>query len=215
MVNIVNTKGTVPATARLPYGTRVKLHQLLPAEKFRCKALMEDERWTLAGLSRFEAAAVRATRRLELSKVRERGEILDSLDRLAALGVRLELAARGWACPWPDYPEEARGPGKWPGSRDGGFPEKLSLRLPADLEHQVRAACWHTSAAAITSLRGWRDRYPQVVPRRRWAPAGQESALETYRQLADRVTTTGDIWRAGIQRVIDARCGSGLSSTRD
>jgi hypothetical protein len=191
-------------TARLPYGTRVRIRQLLSDEKCRYRELTDDERWELAGLTPREAAAVRATRRRELSRARERGELLDSVDRLATLGVRRELQARGWDHSWPDCPEEARGPGRWPGSSDGGFPEKLSLRLPVDLVYQVRAACWHTSADAIAALLDWRDRYPRGVPRRHQAPAGQESALETYRLLAARVTTTGEIWRGGIQRGIDA-----------
>lgn len=204
MMGVVHTKGTVPVTARLPYGTRVKLHQLLRHQKCRCKELADDERWNSAGLSRLEAAAVRAARRLELSGLRERGELVDSIDRLAALGVRREMQSRGWDRSWPDCPEEARGPGRWPGSQEGGFPEKLPFRLPSVLAHQVRAACWHTSVDAIAALLDWRDRYPQVMPRRHWAPAGQEIALETYRQLAARVTTTGEIWRAGIERGIDA-----------
>ncbi|MFJ8697067.1 hypothetical protein [Streptomyces roseolilacinus] len=182
----------------------MKLHQLLSLEKVRCRQFTDDERWNSAGLGSREAAAVRAARRLELTRARERGELLDSVDRLATLGVRRELTSRGWDHLWPDYPEEARGPGRWPGSPDGGFPEKLTLRLPADLEHQVRAACWHTSADAIAALLDWRDRYPRVVPRRHRAPAGQECALEAYRRLSARVTTTGEIWRAGIRRGIDA-----------
>ncbi|NEY32014.1 hypothetical protein GTU99_07340 [Streptomyces sp. PRKS01-65] len=182
----------------------MRLHQLLSDEKCRFRGLADDERRDLAGLGPREAAAVRAARRRELSRAREREQLLDSVDRLATFGVRHELRARGWDCCWPDYPEEARSPGRWPGSPDGGFPEQLSLRIPADLEHQVRAACWYTSADAIAALLEWRARYPRVVPRRHRAPAGQESALEAYRRLAARVTTTGEIWRAGIQRGIDA-----------
>ncbi|MFH9400592.1 hypothetical protein [Streptomyces sp. NPDC017638] len=128
---------------------------------------------------------------------------MDSVDRLAALGLRRELQWRGWDHSWPDYPEEARGPGRWPGSQDGGFPEKISLRLPADLDHQVRSACWHTSADAIAALLDWRERYPDVVPRRGTVPEEQEDILLAYRRLAARVTTTGEIWRAAIRRGIE------------
>ncbi|MCX5174322.1 hypothetical protein ACFWBF_35565 [Streptomyces sp. NPDC060028] len=150
---------------------------------------------------------MRALRRLDVAMARDREELVDSLDRLAALGVRRELQAQGWDRPWPGCPEEARGPGRWPGSRDGGFPERLSLRLPVDLASKVRDACWYTSADAIAALLDWRDRYPRVRPRRHWAPPGQEEALEIYRRLAARVTTPGEVWRAGIQRGIDL-CGS-------
>lgn len=194
----------MPVTVRLPYGTRVQLNQLLKNERRRSKELADSRQWNLAGLSHREVAAVRAARRLQLSRARECEELLDSVDRLATLGVRRELQSRGWDRSWPDYPAEARGPGRWPGSQDGGFPEKLSLRLPVDLEHQVRSACWYTSADAIEALLDWRDRYPQVVPRRHKAPAGQENALQEYRQLAARVTTTGEVWRAGIRRGLEA-----------
>ncbi|WP_143051615.1 MULTISPECIES: hypothetical protein [unclassified Streptomyces] len=192
-------------TVRLPYGTRVQLHQLLKNERRLAKELADSRQLDLAGLSHREVAAVRAARRLQLFRARERGELLDSVDRLAALGVLRELQSRGWDRSWPDYPEEARGPGRWPGSQDGGFPEKMSLRLPVDLEHRVRSACWYTSADAIEALLDWRDRYPQIVRRRHEAPAGQEKALQEYRRLAARVTTTGEVWRAGIRRGIEAR----------
>ncbi|MFD9817157.1 hypothetical protein [Streptomyces sp. NPDC059080] len=139
--------------------------------------------------------------------MRERGQLLDSLDALATLGVRRELADRDWNRPWPACPPQARDLGRWPGSADGGFPEQLPLRLPTSLENQVRAACWYTSFEAIEALEDWRRRYPQVIPRRRWAPAGLESALDAYDQLALRVTTTGEIWRAGIERGMDAAAG--------
>ncbi|QLH23603.1 hypothetical protein [Streptomyces sp. Rer75] len=129
---------------------------------------------------------------------------MDSIDALAAVGVREELQARGWDRRWPACPEEARSLGRWPGSRDGGFPEQLPLRLPARLERQARAACWYTSAEAIDALRDWRAQYPHVKPSRRWAPAGLESALEEYDQLASLVTTTGEIWRAGIEHGMNA-----------
>jgi hypothetical protein len=33
-------------------------------------------------------------------------------------------------------------------------------RIPAELEAQVHAVCWHTSAEAIAALRTWRDVRP-------------------------------------------------------
>ncbi|WP_345656575.1 hypothetical protein [Streptomyces siamensis] len=39
----------------------------------------------------------------------------------------------------------------------GGYPEKPAFRLPARPERQVRAACWHTSAVAMSELQDWQD----------------------------------------------------------
>ncbi|WP_399087913.1 hypothetical protein ACGH2B_12190 [Streptomyces sp. BBFR2] len=177
------------------------------------RELAADERWSTSGLSRREASAVRARWRQELAEMREHGRLLDSLDALAALGVRREMAARGWDRPWPACPPQARDLGRWPGSADGGFPEQLPLRLPVGLENQVRAACWYTSYEAIEALVEWRRRHPQVIPRRRWAPPGLEDALDAYDRLAARVTTTGEIWRAGVERGMHAAGGHGPVSS--
>ncbi|GAA3162801.1 MULTISPECIES: hypothetical protein [Streptomyces] len=199
--------GTVPVTVRLAYGTRARLRELLCGQRQWRRELAAGERWSTKGLGRREASAVRAAWRQELAGLRERGQLLDSLDALATLGVRREVAHRGWDRPWPACPPQARDLGRWPGSADGGFPEQLSLRLPASLENQVRAACWYASYEAIEALEEWRLRYPQVMPRRRWAPTGLESALAAYDRLAARVITTGEIWRAGIRHGMATAAG--------
>jgi hypothetical protein len=84
--------------------------------------------------------------------------------------------------------------GRWPGSRDGGWPEKIVARLPADLVAQVHAACWHTSKHAIEALRRWRDTHPAVVLAR--------EDLTVYEDLAAQVTTTGRVWRAAVDRAL-------------
>ncbi|MFE2477064.1 hypothetical protein [Streptomyces sp. NPDC059389] len=202
--------GTVPVTACLPFGTRRILCDLLTRERQRRIRLMSDDRW-LTGRSdcRETPAEVRAVKLRALADIRARGDLLDTLDRLAALGVRRELEARGWNRLWPPHPEPACFPGRWPGSRDRDFPERICLRLPVTLEGQVRAACWFTSADAIAAIRVWRERYPRVRTRRRRTPAGMENALVEYDRLAAIVTTTGDIWRAGVQQAIEFATSGG------
>lgn len=121
-----------------------------------------------------------------------------------AFGVRAELAARGWDRVWPALPEQARNPGRWPGTRDEAWPERVTVRLPATLALQAVSACRHTSADAIGKLHDWRDRHPDILPTKPWRTPHEEAALAEYEDLAAHVTPAGDIWRAAVQRTIDA-----------
>ncbi|OLZ63634.1 hypothetical protein AV521_38235 [Streptomyces sp. IMTB 2501] len=197
-------EGTVPVTARLTYGTLVNLRDLLNQERKRRIALAAESRWSTERLSRRLATEVRWAWRQRLTAIRREGELLDTLDALVTFGVRQELRERGWDHPWPAYPSRARNAGRWPGSKEGGYPEKLTFRIPAGLESQVRAACWHTSARAIYELQDWQDRYRLMLSKRQWAPASLEPALDVYDRLAAKVTTTGAIWRGGVRRGIEA-----------
>ncbi|MGW4803102.1 hypothetical protein [Kitasatospora sp. NPDC004272] len=193
----MDKRGTAAVTAKVPFGTRVLLKAELEWQREHRKELAADERWSVKGLSRRDAAAMRAAWRTELARLREEGELLDSVDRLAVLGIREELRARGWERRWPTVPEEALDPGRWPGSRGGAYPEAVPLRLSAPLARQVRGACWHTSAKAIGALRDWRDANPGIVP-------GRSGELEEYERLAAQVTTVGDVWRGGLRRGLEA-----------
>ncbi|MGY3680402.1 hypothetical protein [Streptomyces sp. TE33382] len=160
---------------------------------------MADPQWGTQRLSRGFAAEVRAAWRQKLAVMRNDGELLDTLDAVVTFGVRQELTERGWDHPWPPYPPKARNTGRWPGAKQGGYPEKLAFRLPASLENQVRAACWHTSASAIRELHDWHERHRLMLSKRRCSPTGLDDALEMYGRLAAKVTTTGTIWRAGVR----------------
>lgn len=199
-MNAVKEEGTVPVTVRLPCGTRAGVRQVLDHERAR-RAAMAAPPGTGAGRqSRRRLVEARTAWREALALIRREGDLLDTLDALALFGVRCELRARGWDHRWPPCPPAARCPGRWPGSREGGYPEQLSFRLPAAVVAQVRAACWYTSAAAITELLEWQDRHRLTVRKRRRPSAELQQALDTYDRLADRVTTTGAIWRAGLRR---------------
>jgi hypothetical protein len=116
--------------------------------------------------------------------------LVDTLDVLVTLGVRAELAARGWdTTPWPPPPAEALVPGHWPGSRNRGWPEKVTVRLPAPLVAMVWSACRHTSAKAIAKLRDWRDAHPRALPIRAFRTGREDQALAEYERLTPQVTT--------------------------
>ena len=139
----------LPVTARVPHGTKAVLKQLKPlfkAERGRARLLAGDERWSVEGLSGRQAAERRAEWYVHREQPRQEGELLDCLDALVMLEVRGELRRRGWDHPWPELPWQALIPGRWPGSRDGGYPEKVPVRLAAALVTQAWSACWHTSS---------------------------------------------------------------------
>lgn len=198
--------GKALVTAKVRFEARERLTAELEWQRARRRELSGGEPWRTAGLPRREAAGVRAGWRRELGRLREAGELLDTVDVLAVWGIRAELEARGWwERRWPAVPDEAMDPGRWPGSRDGGFEKAVPLRLPQPLARRVYAACWHTSSASIEALRDWRDRNPDAVPRRRWSSLEElEDPLREYVRLAGGVTTVGEVWRGGLDRGIEA-----------
>lgn len=190
--------GTTPVTARLAYGTEQQLAALRPlvkAERARARALAKTPQWDWDGLPGREAAAKRAQWAMYRAHLRESGELADTLDALVASGVRAELAARRWDRDWPPLPAQARNPGRWPGTRDGGWPEPVTVRLPAALVNQVLAACRHTSGDTIGRLRDWRDAHPDILPTKPFRYPEEDAALAEYEQLAAQVTPAGRIWR--------------------
>jgi len=187
--------GTTPVTAAVGWGTRKKLDQALKRQRELCASVRRQQRWSTKGRSRQDAALLRGDLREHLAALRSAGTLLDTIDTLATFGVRAALEARGWDRDWEPVPAEAVEWGRWPGSHDTGTPERISMRLPSDLVTRVQGACWWTSAAAIRSLRDWRDRYPDLL----LGVRPDEEPLVEYRALAGQVTTTGAIWRAGIK----------------
>lgn len=197
--------GVSPVTAWVREGTRQRLTHALEEQKTRKLVLSAADRWQTFDLSRNEAARVRAAWQAEVVRMRQAGELLDVIDALAVYGIMQELEDRGWAQRrFRRAPAEARLPGRWPGSRDGGYKESVQLRLPSKVAAKVLDACWGTSAPYITRLRDWRDRNPGVVVPR--GPLGDSEELTgplaEYERLAAHVTTVGDIYRAGLRRGI-------------
>ncbi|MFI8932362.1 hypothetical protein ACIG3E_32445 [Streptomyces sp. NPDC053474] len=200
-----------PVQAAVAEGVRQLVEAAVAAEQQRAARLSaQGNRWRTRGLTRAQAAAVRAAWRSEQRRLRAAGELLDVRDALVEYGVREELRVRGWDRAWDPAPEEAWDQGRWPGSRDrglGGYPERVSARLEAALVAQTVAACWWTSWPAIQALRAWRDANPGLTPPR--YRLGEEDLkhvggpLAAYERLAVGVTTTGEIWRAGITRGLE------------
>ncbi|MFJ3206292.1 hypothetical protein [Streptomyces sp. NPDC086989] len=199
--------GKHQGNAKVSLELRLSLDSELAEQRAYRLKLQGDEQWSVRGLRRQEAAGVRAAWRREQERLRRAGELLDTVDVLAAHGIELELRDRDWwDRRWPAVPDEAMDPGRWPGSRDGGYPKQVPLRLPQPLARKTYAACWHSSYKAILELRKWREQNPGIVPRRvRRRTGGRGVAeLEEYERLAAQVTTVGDVYRAGLLRGIGA-----------
>lgn len=207
MMAVMTEAGFTTITARVTFGTKQLLADMRPlfkAERERAKALSKTAPWDWRELPGREAAARRAQWAMYRAHLRETGELAETLDALVASGVRAELAARGWNREWPALPEQAKNPGRWPGTRDGGWPERVTVRLSAALVNQVLSACWHTSEDAIGKLRDWRDKYPDMLPTKPFRYPEDDAALAEYELLAAQVTPSGAIWRAAVKRGIAA-----------
>lgn len=157
-------------------------------------ALVDDDGEALPAA---ELRAHKAEQRALVASWRVRGLLLDTNDLLVDAAVRAELVARGWDRPWPDPGPDAPAPARWPGARSSGYPAAVVALLDAALVRQVRAACWAHSAPAIIAIREWRQAHPNLT--HRWQSPG---LWEEYDALADRVVTPGDLYRAGLDRLL-------------
>lgn len=132
-----------------------------------------------------------------LAEEHKAGRLLATQTAAVEWGARVELAERGWLeQEWPAVPDRARLGGRWPGSRDSGAPNVLVVLVDAELAERVLAACWWTSADAMTKLRAWRDAHPGLE---------YGTAMDGYEQLSAQVTTPGDIWRASLRHLFASR----------
>lgn len=191
--------GTVPIHVHVGVGVPKQLREAVDGDK-PAAAWLRKERAEQArelDLNGAGRAAWQADTAALVVDTRRNGIVLDTLAAAIEWGARQELAARGWNHEWPEPAREAYAKGRWPGSTDEAVPDVIHVRVDADLEAQVRAACWATSAEAITALRVWRDEHPDKV--------FQIRELAKYNKLAAQVTTTGDIWRAAVDRAVDRK----------
>ncbi|MFE5589181.1 hypothetical protein [Streptomyces sp. NPDC056549] len=189
-------EGLVSMTVKVVSGTRSRLETVVAHHRAVRLGLARDARWAVGGLNRRKADAVRARWRAEVVKLRAQGQLLDTVDSFVLHAVCHELGVREWSLEWS--PAQG-GMGRWPGARDGGYPEALSFRLPVKVARQVRVGCWSVSAEAVGALRDWRDRYPGVVTTRAGRDSEAVEALAEYERWANQVVTVGNFLRAALE----------------
>jgi hypothetical protein len=189
-----------PMTIRVEPAVRADLTDVVEEQK-DCRLAWEAlGRWDTKGLSAKSRAARRGQWRTFLAGLRRSGLILDTIDRVAEVGVAAALAHRGWDHQWPRVPEAGRFKGRWPGAVDqnGEYRASVPFVLSEGLARRVHAACWHTSAPAIKALWEWNTEAAIVRRREENIDSGVE-----YQRLVAEVTTVGDIGRAGLELGIE------------
>ncbi|HEY8986367.1 MAG TPA: hypothetical protein VIU15_43195 [Streptomyces sp.] len=191
--------GETKVTVRVPLGTRLALTSGLERHQAWSQQLKAHHRAQLKGLTPAQRDTLRGEQRQALDVLRSCGGLLDKRDLLIAFGIRQELQARGWDRSWTGVDWEEIPMGLLPAALVSGYPESLSLSLPATLVEQVRAGCWASSRESIRRLRQWRADYSAAVLQSRDGPPEAE-----YERLAAGVTTTGEVYRAGVRRGLHA-----------
>lgn len=183
---------------RAAFDTKERMDLATAAGKSRLAEVSQEPYWA----QRFdrdvpgaERAQLRARWAEHVAALRRSGEVLDTQAAVIEWGGRRALAERGWnTVEWPPAPPEARLPGRWPGGGDTGSPQMFTVRLDTQLVARVYAACWWSSAEAISGIRAWRDDHPNRI----YDP--QE--IDNYDRLAVQVTTVGALWRQGLDLVL-------------
>lgn len=198
-------EGTAKVSVRAPLGTHLALTSVLEQHQAWTQRLQAHHKARLKNLRPAQRGPLLDEQHRELHALRRQGELLDTRDALVAFGLRQEVQARGWDRPWPDVDLLEIPMGRFPGSsRTGSYPETLALRLPGALVEQVSAGCWSTSRESVHQLWQWRENHAPGVLRPDATRPEEQAAAAKYRRLAAGVTTTGEVYRAGIRRGLHA-----------
>lgn len=169
--------------------------------------------------------------RVHFQQLRAKGKLAGTRDLVLTRDVRAELQRRKMHGEYEPVPvEDTRAPGRRVGTgprhynRSGDEETKLKarmpVRLPASLGEQLVRACYWTSAPAVKALWEWQERWgdgPEVIMReaqRRGAgtvlhlwcaamsPRPDADSILEKAQLQAQIVTTGDVFRAAVQRAI-------------
>lgn len=178
----------------MPWGMRKRVSAFVETGREARKQFSAGRR-PKSPMTLLERAQWRAETAKLLAAERREGRILDTRGTVLEYGGRLELAERGWdEAEFPKVPDWVGMSGRWPGSRDGAYPDQMVTRVDPELAEQVLRACWAHSGEAVLGVLAWREANPGVV-----YDVGE---LELYDALTARITTPGDVWRAALSRVV-------------
>lgn len=209
---------TMQFSVRITADQRQKLAALMAAEQARIKRWKRPRQMRIA---KIEKPADRTIARGKLKKAFnaavKAGKFIAKRDALIEPAVVAELDARGWVGPYDEVPEEHQGPGRRYGSTDIGqryrkgdpFPggsttHRIGVVLSDEVGQRLVRACYHEHTHLVSQLEAFYGTFgdsPNLPDPR---PGEQPGALaRRYRdELRAEITTTGDILRAAIDRVI-------------
>ncbi|WP_331727668.1 hypothetical protein [Streptomyces sp. NBC_00158] len=171
-----------------------------------------EERWLAKEAEREELALLRgAQRRAAQARIRARryerqesGLHRPTRALVLAPGLRAEMQHRGLLKEWEPVPAEAPKAGQTLGGTGphagAGLTGRLIVALPETLSVPLeRGVCWNNQPH-VQALQAWTDRWgPGPAAGRSAAPP--EALAERERSTA-LVMTTGDVVRAGLERVL-------------
>ena len=157
-----------------------------------------------------ERARLLAAARIEFERLRAAGEFRGSHTLLVLPALRAILAERGWDTRrWRPIPADALRHGRPWGTHDAGYDARVALRLDDALAERITRACYWSSAPAVARLQRWYDdhgdhwRGQLHTTGEPWTGAGPSRAdLRERQDLVAKITTTGDIGRAAIDRTL-------------
>lgn len=167
----------------------------------------EDDPHSHMRKARSDRTRLHARHKAEEERAVQQGEWITKRETLIVPAVEAELDARGWIGRYrKPLPAWARGGGRRFGSTTIGGDKRLeiSVRLPLAVQKRLERACHFEQEHLVEQLRAFYYRFgdsPAVPEPRTGAQPGD---LERrYRDaLRAEITTTGDILRAAVDRVI-------------
>jgi hypothetical protein len=145
----------------------------------------------------------------EFERLRETGQVRDSLSRFVEPHLHDVMAERGWfGRRWKPVGETSRGR-PW-GTHDAGYAAQAELKISADIGETLLRACYNTSKQATAELRAWYGRHGDhwrgvlhSDDSYTYVGAGPSHAdLQERERLIAQVVTTGRVLREAVDRAL-------------
>jgi hypothetical protein len=188
---------------------RKQLAAVMDAERARIRLWWKPRKKRLAQIEKpSELAKARGRYKEKFAAAVEQGILVPSRDALLSPAVVAELDQRGWTGPYEPVPVAGRGPGRrWGSTTIPGLTRRVVVELPTDIGERLNCACYWENLDLTSQLERFYDVFgdsPDLPdPRPGETPGAQ---AKRYRdQLRAEITTTGDILRAAVDRVLSAR----------
>ncbi|MFI5593453.1 hypothetical protein ACIA5G_50975 [Amycolatopsis sp. NPDC051758] len=188
---------------------RKQLTAVMDAERARIRLWWIPRKKRLARIEKpSELAKARGQYKDKFARAVAQGALVPSRGALLASAVVAELDQRGRTGPYQSVPAGGRGPGRrWGSTNIPGSTRRVVLELPAEIGERLERACYWENLDLASQLEQFYDVFgdsPDLPdPRPGESPGVQ--AMRYRDQLRADITTTGDILREAVDRVLCAR----------